>query len=186
VNAPINGDDLLARVQPTLKEVRVQICLRPDLIDQWNTLNAELEESLAQAGGGRLSDGGPTAADKKKARAVQALEKDIEAASAWFMFRAMPSEKYEALCAEHPPKKGDQFDLLAGYDRVAVGAVIVRKCLVDPVFSDEGWETFKTTCGPSEWEELRNAAFEANGGVGALPKSQAASQVLSRRGSASA
>lgn len=181
---PINGDDLIARVKPVLKEHRTQICLRPDLVKQHEELNAQLVQSQAQVAG-RLAGGGTSAESKKIAKAIVALEAEIEGASAWFVFRAKSKDEFRALCSKHPPRKDNQFDMISGYDRDAVADVLIAECLIDPVFTAQGWVAFQTTCAPSEWNELRDAAFEANGGTSVPPKSQLASQVLSRRGNAS-
>lgn len=187
MNAPVNGDDFLARVKPVLKEHRVQICLRPDLVQRWEQLNEQLAESRAQSAGGRLSDGkAATAAQKKLAKDIVALEAEIDAASAWFTFRALPAADFRALCAEFPPRKDNQIDQITGYDRDAVADALIRRCLVDPVFSEAGWAEFMSVCAPTEWQELRDGVFEANGGTEKAPKSRLASEVLSRRASVSA
>lgn len=184
---PINGDDLLARVQPKLKEFRTQLCLRPDLIQKWEAANERLAEVTASgATNTRLAGDGPSSQAKKIAREVQAIEQEIEDASAWFEFRALPVAEYQALLVKHPPRKDNQMDMLVGYDRDGFSDALVRACLVDPVFSDEGWKAFMATCAPSEWAELRSAVNEVNGGEVAPPKSPLASRVLARRGSASA
>ena len=189
MNSPIDGDALLARVKPTLKRARTQICLRPDLVLEWERLNEELAKSTTPAadGAGRLN-GGPsaTAATKRLAKQIVELESEIESASAWFEYEAMPNEDFRALCVKYPPRKDNQFDLMTGYDRDAVADVLIRKCLVDPVFTDNGWTALMSKLAPSEWGALRDAVFDANGGTDTDPKSQLASQILSRRGNASA
>lgn len=180
---PINGDDLLAQIKPVLATQRTQICLRPDLIREWENLNEQL--TTTQAEGTRRLAETATKQAKALARKIQKLEADIDAASAWFVFQALPVAKYQALVAEHPPREGDQFDLYAGHNREVVQDELIRQCLIDPVFSDAGWETFKATCAPSEWAALRDAANEANGGAVAPPKSPLASLILSKSGNAS-
>lgn len=180
---PINGDELLARVKPQLKEHRTQICLRPDLVDEWERLDKELREAK-ETTTGRLSAGN-SAAVEKLAQQVVDVEAQIEEASAWFTFRALPQSQYRAVLADHPPREDNQMDAIAGHDRDAVADVLIRKCLVDPTFTEAGWRTFMETCAASEWVELREAAFEANGGSVTPPKSALASEVLSKRAPAS-
>lgn len=197
MSEPIDGDALIASIKPVLKQHRVQICLRPDLVSDWGHKDAELKELLAKpAGTGRLAgEGSPTAAAKKLAREITKLEAEIEQASVWFTYRALPSDKFRALCAKNPPRDKNQFDLLIGYDQDAVAEILMSParegkdqygCLIDPVFSDEGWAALLPSIGASEWQELRDGAFEANGATKTDPKSATASSVLSRRGSASA
>lgn len=183
---PINGDDLLARIKPKLKEFRTQICLRPDLMQKWEDADDRLRKAEAEnPGNTRLAGGGPSTEVKKLAREVQKIETEIENASAWFHFRALAVADYQSLLVKYPPRKDNQMDALVGHDREAFADALIRACLVDPVFSDEGWKAFMATCAPSEWAELRNAVSEVNGGEVTPPKSRAASRILSRRGSAS-
>ena len=185
MSEPINGDVLLARVKPVLKESRTQICLRPDLVERHEILSDELAKAQESAPAARMAGKGSTAEAKKIAKDIVALEAEIEGASAWFVHRALPKDEFRALCAKFPPRKDNQIDLVAGYDRDAVADLLIRECLIDPVFSDTGWAAFLTTCAPTEWSELRDNAFEANGGT-SVPKSLLASQVLSPKGNASA
>lgn len=183
---PVNGDDLIAEIQPTLREVSTQICLRPDLLDEHKELDEKLRGSQLKAGASnRLNP--PKGEDREEgetpedlARQVQELEERIVAASAWFRFRALPKDKYRTLCDQHPPREDNRLDFMVGYDQDAVADALVRKCLFDPVFTEKGWESFVETCAPSEWTELRSAADAANGGETAPPKSATAELILSR------
>ena len=181
---PINGDDFIASVNPTLKEHRVQICLRPDLLQRHEQLEEDLRKAVTGGAGARLNGGQATGTEQRKlAEDIQSLEAEIEAASAWFKFRAMPGQEFRTLCLEYPPRPGIQMDAVYGYDRDAVADVLIRKSLIDPVFTDAGWDRFMATCAPSEWAELRDGAYEANGGSFKPPKSLLASQLLTPRGS---
>lgn len=182
MSAPLNGDELLAKINPSLRTARTQICLQHELIEQWQEAMAELDAMQESSGKGRLN--GPDAtALKAQEKRIAALEAKMDEVSPWFEFRAMPIEQYQELLAEHPPREGNQFDLYAGYDRDAVTNELVRQCLIDPVFSDEGWARFLTTCAPSEWGELRSTVIEVNGGSVKPPKSLRESPRLSKSGS---
>lgn len=180
----MNGDELLAKIQPKLKEVRVQVCMRPDLIDQWHELDAELRTEQARAGG-RLNDVAASTDSKRIAKKQQAVEAEIEESSIWFTFRALTKAAYEALCAEHPPRKDNQFDVIRGHNVQAVGDSLVRASLVDPVFTDEGWLNLQASLAQSMWDALVEGSNEANGGLRTPPKSELASRVLTKRGSGS-
>lgn len=178
----IDGDALIAKIKPTLPEVRTQIVLRPDLVDEWEKANAALENAEAAAAASKRMNGqaGQPANLKKLAEAVRKAESEIEATSPWFTFRAIPAEDYQSMCAKHPPRKDDQLDAYAGHNREAVENALVRECLIDPEFSDEGWATLKATLSPSEWAEMRNSALQANGESVKPPKSLRASLLLGR------
>lgn len=177
MSAPVNGDDLLARIKPKLRRIRHQVCLRPDLLDQWQDASDELKAARDAATTGRLNSE-ETSALRGYAETVKAIEDEMDAVSPWFEFEALSIPQYQALVAEHPPREGDQMDLYAGHNRDAVLDALVRRCLVDPVFSDEGWATFLETCAPAEWSALRSAVTEANGGTVKPPKSRLASRLL--------
>lgn len=181
--APLNGDDLLAVIKPQLRVVAVQVCLKPDLIEKWEELDHNLAAAQdAPATGGRLAGGGAKVDIRKLARELQKLEGEIDEVSPWFRFRALSNEVFQSLCLKNPPRKENQFDFLRGYNVDVVSDGLVRICLIDPVFSDEGWAQLMAVCAPSQWTAMRNAAVEANGGQVAPPKSQQASRVLSKRG----
>lgn len=186
MSEPQSGAELLAKIKPRLREEITQICLRPDLLDAWEEANTALsEQRVKDTTNARLSSG-VSAETKRLAQKVQDLEAEIEATAIRFHFRAMPKDEWRALCDNHPPRKGNDMDLYAGYDRDAVIDSAVRKCLFDPVFDDESWAQFLAVCNPSEWNELRTTVTSVNRSVvGDAPKSVLASQILSKRGGGS-
>ena len=175
--APVNGDDLLARIKPKLRRIRHQVCMRPDLLDDWQDAADALEQARDASLPDRLSSD-DTSVLRGYAEKVKAIEDEMDAVSPWFEFEALSIPEYQALVSEHPPREGDQMDLYAGHNRDAVLDALVRQCLIDPVFSDEGWAKFLETCAPSEWSALRVAVTEANGGTVKPPKSRLASRLL--------
>lgn len=174
MSEPIDGDALLARIKPQLRRIRTQVCLQPNLLEEWEDAQAALD-AAQDATGGRLN-GEKAKAPKKLADRLAAIEAEIDKSSPWFEFEAMPIEKYQALAAKHPPRENDQMDIYYGHNRDAVIKELVRACLVDPVFSDEGWREFMATCAPSEWAALRDAVTEVNGGSVKPPKSRQGSR----------
>ncbi len=184
MSEPLNGADLLKRIRPVMREESTQICLRPDLLDKWEEANTRLVDSQVNDSAARLGTGVSTAT-KKIAAEVQAIEDEIEQHAIMFRFRAMSKDKWQALCDNHPPRKGNDMDSYAGYDRDAVLDAAVRECLFDPVFDDVAWAEFVDVCNPSEWAELRATVNSVNRSVVDTPKSALASQILSQRGSAS-
>ena len=179
MSEPLNGAELLARIRPRLAEEATEICLRPDLIDEFREAEAALTEEIANRGGGRLGDKPVDHTDA--AQRVRDLEEQIQAASVTFRFRALPKAEFRALCDDHPPRKGDEMDHMVGYNRTAVLDALVRSSLYDPVFDDASWAEFLDTVSTGEWEELRSTANSVNRGVVEPPKSGLASRILSQR-----
>ena len=179
---PISGAELLKRIQPKLAEESTVICLRPDLIEQWDEANEALQEAVAKGmTGARVGTKPP--AHTEAAEMVQAIEEEIEKSSATFRFRALPKDEWRALCDDHPPRKGNEVDQWTGYDRDAVLDEAVRRSLIDPVFDDESWAELGTVISSGEWEELRKVANSVNRGVVESPKSALALQILTKHGS---
>lgn len=182
---PQSGAELLARIRPVKREESTYLCLRPDLLDAWEDATTELAEAqAADTTGARLSTS-PSASTKKLAKRVAEIEAEIEETQAKFTLRAMSKDRWQALCDEHPPRKGNEFDQFSGYNRDAVVDAAVRECLVDPVFDDASWVQFQDVCNPSEWAELRSMVQSVNRKVVEPPKSALASQILAKRGTGS-
>jgi hypothetical protein len=185
---PQSGAELLARIRPVLATKSTQICLRPDLIAEWETADKALSEAKVQerVAEGRMADRKGESADVKRlAKKVKALEDEIEAHAITFTFQAMPKDRWRELTEQHPPRSGNNIDHVVGYNRDAAADAAVRASLIDPVFDEASWGQFLAVCNPSEWGELRETANVVNGAVTDLPKSHLASQVLAKPGTAS-
>lgn len=180
-DAPQSGADILARIQPRLREEATQICLRPDLLEAWETANEALMESQQRDVGDRRLASATSKKTLRLAKEVQDIEARIEESSMRVKFRAMPKDDWTVLCEESPPRPGNDMDQIAGYDRDAVTDAAVRRCMVDPVFDDASWNEFVKVCNPGEWAELRNAVQMVNRAVTSTPKSVWAERALSRR-----
>lgn len=178
---PMSGADLLKRIRPVLAEESVEICLRPDLIEAWEAANEELQALTAQGLKGARVGSKPTK-QIEKAKQVQALEAEIEAASATFRFRALPKAEWRALCDDHPPRQGNDVDQWTGYNRDAVLDQAVRESLIDPEFDDVSWANLMLAINGGEWDELRKTANKVNKGVTENPKSVLASMILTKPG----
>ena len=201
-----DGAALLKKIKPQLKQVRVHICLRPDLLAEFHRLESELTEMMAEDAAGhgdgerkpRLAEKGITYSPETQAKAdeVQKVEKRIAAADAVFTLEALPKDEWAEHAAKNPPREGNHFDVLAGYNRDAALDGAVRMCLIDPVFTDcedvdcdhkacGTWQAFLRVCASSEWEELKNGVSMANTEVEDDPKSHAAARVLRSSGESS-
>lgn len=171
-----DGDAMLDEIDPELPRLSTEICLKPSLLNRRKKIAAALEESQT-ARAKRLNPGG----GRELAEAMQEIEAEIEKASVEFVFEAMPTDDYQALCAMHPPRDDNRFDFMNGFNTDAVNNELVRKCLISPTYSDKGWDRLRSKLAPSEWAEMRSTAVEANGGDQTTPpKSELASHVLSQ------
>lgn len=182
---PVNGAQLLAEIQPQLREGGARICLRPDLIDEFMDAEQALAEAqVADASNKRLGSGS-SAKTRKLAQRVREIEEQVAATEVRFVFRAIPKARYSVIVEEHPPREKNYFDLSVGYNREAVDDELVRVCLIDPEFDEESWQKFLDVCNPSEWEELVRVVREVNGVQTQAPKSVTASLILDKRAGSS-
>lgn len=193
---PRSGADILAEIKPTIREGVAHVCMRPDLIDEWEKANEELMRAQSESPGqGRLANG-TTAATKKLAQNVRDLEDQIEAADVAFRFRKISKTRHSEICDENPPRDGNLPDWQVGYNREAVDNQVVYESLVDPVFAmcakkgckHDGcgtWEALLKVLGPGEWSEMAAVVRDINGAVSTTPKSVLASAILDRPASGS-
>lgn len=180
MSEPQSGAELLARIKPQLRRERVQLCLRPDLLDEWETACEELAEAQSRDGAGaRLASGTPKAT-RLKAERVKDLEQQIAETAVWFEMQALPKDEWAALTEKHPPRDDNSVDLWVGYNRAAVEDAAVRPCMVNPVFDDASWADFVKVCNPGEWAALVEVVRSVNRAVTEPPKSGAAASVLTR------
>jgi hypothetical protein len=181
-HTPQSGADILARIKPRLREESTWICLRPDLLSEWEKLDEELTETRQAnaAKPGRMTDkANPD--EVAIAERIQAIEAEIEATQLRVTFRAMPKDEWQVLCEQHPPRKDMTTDLYVGYNVDATEDAAVRACMVDPEFDDASWAEFVKVLNPGEWNELRATVRSVNRGVTEAPKSNRAALVLSSR-----
>lgn len=184
MSEPMTGAELLARIKPKLREESTELCLRPDLYDEWEQANEDLADSRAKDTSANRLGAGTSENTVRLAERVQELEDEIRSTAVTFRFRAMPKDKWQTLCDTHPPRKGNDLDMYAGYNRDAVIDAAVQLCMVEPVFDKDSWETFEDVVNPAEWRELRTVVNSVNRATGDIPKSELASLILRRHGDA--
>lgn len=216
-DSPQSGAELLARIKPRLNEDWREIVLRPDLAVELEEADSELMDSRIRDAAAQPAEAekrmgtkpaGDSPATVELAERVEELRQAMIASAVRFTFRALPRNKFRSLCDSLPPRKDDQYDAFAGYNRQALADSLVRASLIDPVFDDADWDTVLQALadgtfaaieagrdwrqlvdliGPGQWEALLKLAESVNGSVvHDVPKSPLASEVLSPRASTSA
>lgn len=124
-----------------LPERTVRICLRSDLVGQYEALTRELAQAKAERKkADSLSDVNLTPITDQ----LTALEEDMQMATVDFVIRALPRPRFRALIAEHPPRKGDDgnvlpADVISGVNTVSYFEALVRACVVEPQLDDSTW-----------------------------------------------
>lgn len=166
-----------------LPERTVPTCLRGDLVADHEAAERELEAAQKAAGNSLAGGGVGDIVDR-----IEALETLMRDSTYPFRFRALPKAAWRALCAEHPPRRGDDGEAVET-DRIGVNAetfydAIIRACLVDPSPSDEEWPALFDALTDRQYDGLAEAAWAVNRREIDIPFSRAASRA--RRGSGDA
>lgn len=169
-----NFEAMLAEAK--LPEKTVPVCLRGDLVAEFEKLDRQLEEarrkpsdSLAGSGEGEIID------------AMEALREQMREHTYDVVMRAKSKREWRALCSQHPPRKTDdgevdRRDVLLGVNAETFFDAIVRLCMVDPEMDDTTWQRFEAALTDKQFEELADAAWSVNRRDVDIPFSPAASR----------
>jgi hypothetical protein len=182
-----------ARVERTM-----QVCLRGDLVGDWEAAERELErarQAKDATNAKEATDLGPLI------ERVRSLEAEmLEHAETWRL-RAMPRYRFRKLVAAHPPRRDEngepvEEDRLIGLNRSEFFPRLVRACVVEPKLDEADWlwllghtdeeqERLKAEGNEDEIEEglltdrqvsdLQDVAWFLNRGEVEVPFSHAAS-----------
>ena len=160
-----------------LPEATVEICLRGDLAADHEAAERELEraekagaDSLAGSGAGELAD------------RILALEDEMREHTYEFRLRALPRPQWRALVAQHPPRRGDDNEIVEPDRYMGVNAetfydAIIRACLVDPELTDDEWAPLEAALTDHQYSALADAAWGINRREVDIPFSHAASRM---------
>jgi hypothetical protein len=161
-----------------LPERTVDLCLRGDLIAEFQALDAELEQAR-NAAGDSLDNGGGGIVER-----MEAVQAEMRENTYPVRLRALPGPKFRHLVADHPPKRKDDGEI----DQAATGGFdfnpdtfwepLLRACLVDPEITDaDEWADFLAGITDYQFNELAIAALTLNRGKVDIPFSPAASMM---------
>ena len=123
-----------------LPEATVPLCLRADLVAEYERVKRELEKVRA-ATAGSLAGPGEQGADLEER--LRALWPEMAESTLTVTLRALPSPRYQALVAEHPPRQDgdevDKRDRFFGFNVDTFFPVLARACTVAPDLDAEDW-----------------------------------------------
>lgn len=172
----MNIDELLAEAR--LPEKEIQVCLRGDLLAEYDAAAAALDEAERMARiEASLDSGGPKIAAAER---VAAVRERLLAASVTFRLRAVPRSRWTQLYAEHPPRDGDAIDAATGFNRETFFDALTLESVIDPVMAAEQWQALADRLSSAQYDALTTAAWEVNRSGVDVPFSLAASRALTR------
>lgn len=165
-------DAILAKAR--LPERTVQLCLREDLVAEYERLDAELRSASRTA-----PSLGELAPATVIARRMEELRQEMLDHQVEFRLRAWPARKFAQLRDGMPKKSDGQAD--DEYADVWHAAVcdLVAKMLVEPKVTAEQVDALSERLAESQWSKLSNAAWDINAAGVQIPFSVAASAILS-------
>lgn len=156
-----------------LPEKTVELCLRGDLVAEWEDLDRQLRQ---QDSGDKRLVGSPNS--KRIATRMQKLEQEMTDSTVVFRLRALSRRAFMDFLAAHPPREDDERDQLLGYNRETYFADLTRTCLVEPVLDDDEWEPLLEALSARQWDVLSATAVSLNTDDVSVPFSVAASHIL--------
>jgi hypothetical protein len=200
---PSSGMDIKALLRSSRRaESTVPICLRGDLVAEFETLERQLAEravvEAAKPKDTRLNTPSDTGAQGIAERML-AVQQQMMDATVTFRLRALLPSKFSELQAEHPPRKGEDGSVLEAdsglnFNVATFWPALVRESVISPVLDDEDWAMLLGTAEPGEgetpedvqarglndgqWDDLVKAAWTLNRKKVDIPFSRAASRIL--------
>ena len=146
-----------------LPERTVPICLRGDLVAEFEDLERQLNEALRVPSNSAEGDGSGPIAER-----MEELREEMRQHTYQFRLRAMKRPRWHAFCAEHPPRKGDDGEILP-IDRVRLVNIetffpaLVRESVVDPTLDESEWALLlDEALTDHQFGELAQAAWDLN------------------------
>jgi hypothetical protein len=162
-------------------ERSVAICLRGDLVAEWEAAERDLERTQKQALNSMEDGVGALVAR------IEELQAEMSEHTDDFRLRALTRHQFRSLVIAHPPRTGDdgefrREDAQLGINGETFFPALIRASVFEPELDDEDWEAL---IGPEgiltdrQFGTLSDAAWFLNRGEVNVPFSHAAS--LARR-----
>jgi len=168
----------LIHEEARLPEETVPICLRGDLVAEFERLERELDQAERKASTSLAGNGARAVAER-----MERLREQMAEGTVTFVLRAMPGEDWYALCAAHEPRRGEGGDV-DERDRLGVNVDtfwpdLLKRSVVDPVLDDDDWAALLGKLTAKQRKNLSTAAWNLNQEDVDIPFSFAASRTLS-------
>ena len=151
--------------QARLPEDTVSLCLRADLVAEYERVQDEHAKAQESAGQSLAGSGGAVAAlDERLAE----LREEMSGSTLTLTLRALPSHRYQELMDQHPPRVTDEGvdrrDRL-GYNSSTFFPALARACTIAPELDDEDWEGLlgdDASVSDAQVSKLCNKAYALN------------------------
>lgn len=172
-------NDLIDSAQPA--ERTILLCVRGDLVAEFENLDRERAEAEAQTSTDSLAGGGGKA--REIAERMEKLRELMRESSILARLRAMPRKTFNNLVAQHPPRRDDDGQVNPD-DSIGVNVTtffdpLIRACWVDPVIEPARFtRLLDEILSDRQYDELGTVAWAVNRGEVDIPFSYAAYRLL--------
>jgi hypothetical protein len=121
-----------------LPERSVSVCLRGDLVAEWEQAERDLERAQKQPSDSKEGVGVGALVDR-----IEALQAEMSEHADDFRLRALPRHKFRKLVVAHPPRKdgGDvnREDNQLGVNRETFFPALIKASVVEPALDEDDW-----------------------------------------------
>jgi hypothetical protein len=146
-----------------LPETSHDICLRADLVADFERAEADLEVLRKKPRRDSLDAGSELA---EKAAQIEALQEEMRAGTQTFRLRALPKAAWRRLVAAFPPREGHAEDAQIGVNRDDFLPAMLKACTIEPEITEDQW-IFMVGHSPAQIEACKeeDPDFEPEEGV---------------------
>lgn len=156
-------------------ERSVPICLRLDLLADFEALDRRLEQLRAEAPGSQSLAGGEKL---ELAQQMESLREQMQEASEDFRLRALDRGGFGKLKREHPAREDDEREVELGFSPEPFFNDLIRKSVTSPEMTDDQWTELFEVLDDGQYALLANTAMDLNQKAYSVPFSSAASQTI--------
>ncbi|MEV4767804.1 hypothetical protein [Micromonospora humida] len=167
-----------------LPERTVPLCLRGDLVAEFELLERQLDEALSVPAPSLEGDGAGAIAAQ-----MEALRQQMREQTYPFRLRAMARPAWHEFVAEHPPRKDeesgeiDERDRVRGVNVASFFPDLIRRSVVEPALDNAEWSRLlDEVLTDRQFNELADAAWGLNRREIDIPFSPAASRMTRASG----
>lgn len=147
-------------------ERTIELCLRADVVAELEDAQRRLAAEKARPRTS-LADGGAVDDIKVEVERIKAVAKEHTVV---FRFRALNHYEVQTLVRDLPPRDGVPTDKALGFNADALTWHLFKRCLYDPVLTDEDVEALvgsesevgNGVLSPSQWKRLDEALDALN------------------------
>lgn len=152
------------------REKTVRLCLRGDLVAEFEALEARLADLTIGVGWGNGDDATAEVAERLTAIRAEMLEDTVT-----FTFRALKRIAWDELNKKHTDEKTSLLNI------DAMVPELIAACLVDPAMTADDLDELYDVINDGQRIELGNAAWSVNTEATEVPFSERASVVMRAR-----